>query len=196
MKSRSGLVGRKGLGPLLADWRGRIDGLKVHLVGHSFGGRLVTSAAAVSGPFDSMSLLQAAFSHNGLGQKYDGRNDGFFRNVITENRILGNIVVTHTKADKAVGQAYAVASRLSGDSAAALGIGDERDKYGGIGRNGALTSFTPEAVKMELLLANPKYFRDTGKKVINLNSDGTITNHGDVRRPEVVKAVLAGIAGT
>ena len=43
MKNRAGTVGRHGLGPLL----GRLPaGVRVHLVGHSFGARLVSFALA------------------------------------------------------------------------------------------------------------------------------------------------------
>ena len=43
MKNRAGTVGRNGLGPLL----GRLPaGVRVHLVGHSFGARLVSFALA------------------------------------------------------------------------------------------------------------------------------------------------------
>ena len=86
-------------------------------------------------------LLQAAFSHNGFAVAHDGLPVGAFRDVVTKARVKGPILVTHTENDWAVGVMYPLASRLSGDTAAALG-GPE-DKYGGIGRNGA--QHTPEA---------------------------------------------------
>jgi hypothetical protein len=76
-------------------------------------------------------LLQAAFSHNGLGRKFDGVNDGAFRTVLGDHRISGLLLITYTKNDKAVGIAYPLASRIAKDAAAALG--DENDPYGGIG---------------------------------------------------------------
>jgi len=61
--------------------------VRIHLVGHSFGGRLVTAVAL--GPDgqppvapETMTLLQAAFSHNGFAPLYDGKHDGFFRRVV------------------------------------------------------------------------------------------------------------------
>ncbi|MGA8557898.1 MAG: hypothetical protein WB685_00530, partial [Pseudolabrys sp.] len=51
--------------------------------------------------------------------------------------------------DKAVGIAYAIASRLSFDNANALG--DENDVYGGIGRNGAVKMKTAEFIRGTLV---------------------------------------------
>ena len=43
------------------------DGKRVHLVGHSFGGRLMTAAtAAAEGKISNLTLLEGAFSHNAL----------------------------------------------------------------------------------------------------------------------------------
>jgi hypothetical protein len=44
---------------------------------------------------------------------FDGSNKtGFFRNVVTEKRVAGPIIVSHTRAETAVGS-YAVASRAA-----------------------------------------------------------------------------------
>ena len=45
MKERAGTVGAGGLNPLLRELRAAAPDLRIHLVGHSFGGRLVTAAA-------------------------------------------------------------------------------------------------------------------------------------------------------
>jgi hypothetical protein len=131
MKERAGTVGRNGVGPLLdhlAD-----SATRVHLIGHSFGGRVVTAAAAGSATdqLKTMSLLQTAFSHNGFSLSMKG----FFREVVDKQRIKGPILVTYTPNDTAVGIAYPTASRLSGTVAAAFG--DKNDPFGGLGRNGA-----------------------------------------------------------
>lgn len=132
MKQRAGTIGKNGLAPLL-DRLAAGDVARVHLIGHSFGGRLVTGAAANSTTrkLHSLSLLQAAFSHNGFSKSMDG----FFRSVVDNQRIAGPILVTHTKNDKAVGLAYPAASRIAGQNAS--GFGDANDQYGGLGSNGA-----------------------------------------------------------
>jgi hypothetical protein len=92
-------------------------------------------------PVHALVLLQGAFSHYGLADDWNGQGaDGLFRAV--PNRIHGPVVVTRTKNDKVVGLAYAIASRLARQ--VAIDIGGPDDRYGGMGRNGALK--TPEAL--------------------------------------------------
>lgn len=138
MKDRAGTVGRLGVLDLLNAARAANPAIRLHLVGHSFGGRLVTVAAhglAANTASASLTLLQAAFSHNGLSPNFDGEHRGAFREILSESRISGPIAITHTKNDEAVGIAYPLASRLAHQQASALG--DENDPYGGMGRNGA-----------------------------------------------------------
>ncbi len=145
MKERAGLVGRNALFPLLRDLRAAFADLKIHLIGHSFGGRLVTAAAsgADGEPVaDTMTLLQAAFSHHAFASRFDGSRDGFFRQVIAKGAVRGPVVVTCTTNDLAVGKLYPLASLFAGQDAA--GIGGPESQFGGIGCNGAQK--TPEAV--------------------------------------------------
>lgn len=199
MKARAGTVGTNGLNQVLRELKAGKPTLKIHLVGHSFGGRLVTAAAdgpdnQPAVPVNSMSLLQAAFSHNAFATKFDKKNDGLFRKVVTEDKVTGPIIVTHTRNDRAVGLAYPLASRLASQKASALG--DENDTYGGIGRNGALAKFTPEAATGQLLAVDMVYQFAAGKRIHNLVADQFITDHGDVARAEVAQAVLSAIATT
>jgi len=196
MKQRAGVVGSGGVNEVLRKIRANGPNLKLHLIGHSFGGRLVTAAAL--GPsgkapvrVDTLTLLQAAFSHNGFGQKFDKKNDGFFRKVVSEGRVSGPVVITCTENDKAVGAAYPLASLLSGDDAAALG--DRSDRFGGIGRNGALVEFTPEASDGVLGAVGAAYAFDGGK-LYNLNADKIIGGHSDICKREVAYAMLSAVA--
>ncbi len=194
MKDRAGLVGRNGVNPMLSRIQAGVSkDVRFHLAGHSFGGRVMT--ATVDGPnrlrVNTLLLLQAAFSHNGFAQKYDGQHDGFFVNVVQQQKVSGPILVTHSDKDEAVGVAYPLASRISGDTAAALG--DASDIYGGIGRNGAqhmgnLAADTP------LLAAQSPYQLAPGKAIYNFNGDNVITSHGDVARPETAWLMAMRIA--
>jgi hypothetical protein len=65
MKDRAGLVGRHGVGPLLRELL-LTSSARVHLVGHSFGAKVMLSALADESPqrpVRSMLLLQPAVSH-------------------------------------------------------------------------------------------------------------------------------------
>src|SRR5262249_7043775 len=193
MKSRAGTVGSKGAADLLRRVRAAKPAIRIHLVGHSFGGRLVTAAAhalAANTDLVTMSLLQAAFSHNGLSEGFgeDHKEKGFFRALVDEKRICGPIIITHTKNDKAVGIAYPLASRIAGQNAAALG--DQDDPYGGMGRNGAQN--TKEADnRFTLGLPGTPYSFEQGK-IHNISSD-LIQDHSDVRRIEVAYAILSAV---
>lgn len=196
MKERSGLVGSTGVNQVLRSIRTRNPKIKLHLMGHSFGGRLVT--AAVAGPeggspvrADTLTLMQAAFSHYGFSERYDGTKDGFFRKVVTDKIVSGPTLITCTQNDLAVGMAYPLASLLAGQVAAALG--DKNDKFGGIGRNGAQK--TPEASDGTLLEPGKAYKFKPGK-LYNLNSDAIIKDHGDICHNEVLYAMLSAVAVT
>jgi len=197
MKERAGIVGRGGVNQLLRQIRERLPNLKIHLIGHSFGGRLV--AAAADGPENlppvkpnSMTLLQAAFSHNGFAEKFDQKRDGFFRKVVTGQKVAGPIIITHSILDKAVGMAYPIASKLSGDDAS--GFGDASSPYGGIGRNGA--QFTPEADNGSPLGPVSCVYQFQAGKLYNLKADTVIMGHSDIARSEVAHALLSAISTT
>ncbi len=196
MKERAGTVGRAGLSAVLRKVRQKNAGIKLHLIGHSFGGRLVTAAADAldaNTPKVTVTLLQAAYSHNGLASKFDEKNDGLFRKVLSEKRVSGPVLITHTKNDQAVGIAYPLASRISNVKAAALG--DENDPYGGMGRNGAQK--TPEAKDNagDLLPVGGTYAFTAGKEY-NLKADEFIKDHSDITGPQIAYALLTSVGGS
>jgi hypothetical protein len=190
MKDRAGVIGREALNPMLNRLQQSTPAtIRWHLAGHSFGGRLVT--AAVDGPHTlrvkSLILLQAAFSHNGFAQKYDGKNNGAFHRIVDGKKIDGPILITHTRNDSAVGLAYPLASRLRGDTAAALG--DANDLYGGVGRNGA--QHVPGAVFQKLLPTTTAYTLKGGSQIYNLLADQFISGHSAIENREVAHAMAA-----
>jgi hypothetical protein len=188
MKARAGAVGKNGVAPLIDKLAPQVE--RIHLIGHSFGGRVVTATAANSKTekIRSMSLLQTAFSHNGFSKS----KGGFFRGVVDQQRVKGPILVTHTKNDKAVGVAYPLASRINGDRTAAFG--DENDEFGGLGRNGAQQMQSGETVPGRLLPVGSSYAFQAGK-FFNLEASDFIKSHGDVTGKEIAHAVRKAIAG-
>ncbi len=190
MKQMAGTVGKVGLAPLIDRLAPQVE--RVHLVGHSFGGRLVTAASASSTTprLHALALLQAAFSHHGFSKK----RKGFFRSVVDAHRLNGPILVTHTKNDLAVGLAYPAASRISRDNASAFGGPD--DEFGGIGSNGAQQLEAAELVASpnRLLAVGQPYPWKAGR-FHNLESSDFIRNpkggdaHGFIFVPEVAWAI-------
>jgi pimeloyl-ACP methyl ester carboxylesterase len=194
MKDRAGKTGRDAVNPLLQRIQAAAPAtLKFHLVGHSFGGRLVT--AAVDGPnalrVQTLLLLQAAYSHNGLALNFEANKSGFFHAVFDNQKVAGPILITHSKNDRAVGLAYPLASRLNGDAAAAMG--DANDRFGGMGANGAQHVDRAEIPLLPVGGADRYDFTTPGKRVFNLNGDAIIQSHGDVARPETAAALAAAM---
>src|SRR5690242_7132054 len=180
MKTRAGDIGQGGVHDALQRIREQrpADGaqpLRIHLAGHSFGARLVT--AAVAGPpssaplpVNSLTLLQAAFSHYAFAVAYDGVHDGLYRRVESDPaRVSGVTAITFTAKDRAVGLAYPLASRIAWQIAAAVCAAN--DPFGGLGRNGAQK--TPGTTVVPLQSAGTAYgFAARG--IYNLDSNAII----------------------
>ncbi|MFH7596083.1 serine-threonine protein kinase [Streptomyces racemochromogenes] len=137
MKKRAGVVGEHGLGPVLTDLAARRPALRFHLVGHSFGARVVSfSLRAVpdgARHVKSLTLLQGAFSHYAFSERlpHDPARGGVLRGL--QRRVDGPVVACHSAHDCALGVFYPLASRTAGDSAGLLGF-DER--WGAVGHDG------------------------------------------------------------
>ncbi|MHC2531899.1 hypothetical protein [Bradyrhizobium diazoefficiens] len=136
MKKRAGVVGVSLADSVLANLAPARP-IRLHLVGHSFGARLVTAAVNRWEPTSkvevfSLTILQGAFSHNAFAAKVRPGLAGAFPSVISKP--TGPIAITHTHNDLACTIAYALASRLSRDIT--QGIGDASDEFGSMGANG------------------------------------------------------------
>lgn len=196
MKNRSGIVGANGVAQVVRDLKATKKDLKIHLVGHSLGGRLMAACSkTLANPKlqpDSVTLLQAAFSHYGFSADNGQGKEGFFRAVMKDQVVRGPLLATYSKLDKVVGKVYAVASRLAGDNVKE--IGDAKDPFGGIGRNGSQR--TQESAKDVLHDVGQPYTFATAR-VTNLDgSADLITNHGDVTNPRITYAFAWAVAHT
>ncbi len=181
MKARAGTVGAV-LGNALESARPTAM-VKLHLVGHSFGARLVTAFAKTFDTTErielfSLTLLQGAYSHSGLSVT----RHGAFATVA--GRPTGPISITHTHNDKACFGIYAWATRLSGDTTQA--IGDKNDAFGAMGANGAQDC---QAIEVS---ASSGFAPESGK-ITNYRADAYIKDHGDVRNPVIGRLLAAAI---
>ncbi|MBE1484413.1 hypothetical protein [Plantactinospora soyae] len=191
MKDRAGQVGSGGIAALLSALAAAAPQARLHLAGHSFGARAVSAAAVRHPSLHSCTLLQGAFSHHGFAVNFNGRGEnGFFRPLLASGKLTGPLLITHTVNDRAIGLAYAAASRLARHAGA--GLGDANDPYGGLGRNGALK--TPEVVQPqgELLDVGGAYHFQAGR-VHNLRADSFVRSHGDVSGRQTAYALLSAI---
>jgi hypothetical protein len=118
MKKRAGVVGQAGLGKLVARLSANDPALRVHLLGHSFGARLVSfslaglpeSMTGPASPVKSLFLLQGAFSHHSFADHlpFDANRSGALKGMA--KRVDGPLLTTHSLRDYAVGTSYPAAS--------------------------------------------------------------------------------------
>jgi len=205
MKSRAGTIGHKGLGPLLAQLHAKSPGVRVHLIGHSFGARLVSFAlsgigAAAASPVASLCLVQGAFSHWSFAHLQDmpfGKAGAL--NEFTD-RVHGPLVATFSEHDWAVGQWYPRASFLAQQNAAAEVA--PANQWGGMGSDG-FQGVTPKG-DLDLLpagrpyqLAPGSFYRVNGSGVIADTKQSTFAGaHSDICHPEVAWLAVAAAAAT
>jgi hypothetical protein len=182
MKRRAGTVGERGLGPLIGRLAVVAPEVRVHLVGHSFGGRLVSFAlrGLPEGvrSVKSVTLLQGAFSHYAFASRLpdDARTGGVLQGQ--QNRIDGPLVCCYSHFDSALGTIYPLASRMADDdcSFAAFEIGRVLgDKWGAVGHDGVRAVPGTHALSLaEVCRGGPP----TGA-------------HSDIVHPELARVVLA-----
>ncbi|MFN8526919.1 MAG: serine-threonine protein kinase [Chloroflexota bacterium] len=195
MKQRAGVVGQGGLGPLVGRIAAANPGLQIHLIGHSFGARLVSFSLAGL-PADchavkTLFLLQGAFSHFAFADSlpHDAARGGALAGMMA--RVDGPLVATHTVHDTAVGKLYPVASFTAGQDASAVGD-DVGFRWGAIGHDGAQAVGAPDP---PLGAVGTSYPFSTGA-FTNLNGDDLMNRggppsgaHGDIVYPEIAWAL-------
>ena len=202
MKNRAGVVGQNGLGPLLAGLKGTNGAPRIHLMGHSFGARLVSYTLAglpanqtgSASPVKSLTLIQGAFSHFTFASSlmFDPSRAGGLAG--DGSRVDGPLLATSSSADRAVGWWYPAASMLAGqDSESAE---DLVFRWGGMGHDGYQQTPSPTTVVMAPQ-GQPYGFK-TGcfysldaNAIICANQSPFSGAHSDIRHPEVVWAVVA-----
>ncbi|MGB9282056.1 MAG: hypothetical protein WCB57_18565 [Pseudonocardiaceae bacterium] len=201
MKNRAGVIGRSGLGPLVSQLVPAGGQPRIHLLGHSFGSRLVAFALSglpgdrrdAASPVKSLTLIQGAFSHFSFAQPMpiDAARNGAL--AADRNGVDGPLLSTFSAADRAVGWWYPAVSLLShSDSESAQ---DLTYRWGGMGHDGYQEQDATETV---LQPAGKPYSFDKGRfyrlksdAVIAANQSAFSGAHSDIRHPEILWAVLA-----
>src|SRR6195952_2615324 len=142
MKARAGVVGRAGLGPLIGRLHAALPQVRIHLVGHSFGARLVSYTLAGlpdladTSPVRAVTLLEGAFSHNVFADQlpYDQTRKGDLAGMLT--RIDGPLVACFSSFDSSVGTLYPLASFAARQDTAGLAPKVDQQRWGGMGSDG------------------------------------------------------------
>ncbi|MGQ0678624.1 MAG: hypothetical protein ACT4OM_03020 [Actinomycetota bacterium] len=180
------------------------EGVRYHLMGHSFGCVLVSGAAVgpPGGPglprkIGSISLVQGAVSLWSYCKDIpkDPGKPGYFRRLIDKGVVGGPIIVTTSVHDKAVGTWYPKAAMTSFDASF-----DPTDlpKYGGLGAFGVRGPGIDIQDKVALE-ATGNYGFQPGR-VYNIDCDRVIVGgdkvsgaHSEISVPQVAHAVWEAI---
>ncbi|AOR35245.1 serine-threonine protein kinase [Streptomyces fodineus] len=201
MKRRAGTVGEQGLGPVIGQVAQAAPGVRVHLAGHSFGGRLVSFA--LRGLPDgvrtvkSVTLLQGAFSHYAFADRVPQAPDKAGALKDQQRRIDGPLVCCYSHFDAALGTFYPLASRLSGDDRSCAGseiaavLGPE---WGAMGHDGVQA--VPGTARLDLAAALGGGLPSAG--CVNVDAASVVCHggppsgaHSDIVHPELARLVLA-----
>ena len=200
MKTRAGKVGSVGLGGVLAELRTEAPGVRVHLIGHSFGARLVSFALSTVGeastsPVRSLLLIQGAFSHFAFAHAQDNPFGSPGALHTYADRVRGPLVATYSVFDYAVGRWYPKASFLAHEDTEAV---DQTSRWDGMGADG-FQAVAP-LKRLSLLADQPTTFAfdpgtfyrvDCGWVINDVTQSAFSGAHSDIRKAPVAQLAAA-----
>ena len=202
MKNRAGVIGRGGLGPVIAQLSAATPGIRVHLMGHSFGARLVAyslsglpaSATSAASPVKTLMLIQGAFSHFAFANPIpDPMVFDTGALAALADRVDGPLLATFTAADRAVGWWYPAASMLAHQDCQS--VDDLTYQWGGMGHDGYQQS--PAGSTVTLAAQGTKYNFQKGtfylldsNAVICADQSPVSGAHSDIRHAQVVWPIV------
>lgn len=181
MKDRAGVVGGRGVSDLLRELLQRSNA-RIHLIGHSFGCKVLMSATAslpepTSRKVHSALLLQAAISQYAFAPAVpeSGLQGGYFRNLA---RIERPVIATFSSNDVALSKSFHLALRRKSDLGEQPSIaGESLSKYGALG------GFGPQKSNETIIpIKDPgdAYDFGPGGRIVGIRGTRTIGGHGDI----------------
>jgi hypothetical protein len=196
MKNRAGVVGQHGVGPLIGRIAIKMPTLRIHLVGHSFGARVVSFALAGlpdtdPSPVKSVTLLEGAFSRFAFADPLPFDSvppNGALAGKLA--RVDGPFTVCFSSHDLALSLSYPLASAASGDDKA--GIDDPLFRWRAIGSLGAYNSPTQfiDAVGTSYPFAKGAILNIDSSAVV-INGDPPSGAHSDIFHNELAWIVAS-----
>ena len=182
MKDRAGVVGARGVAPLLEALLAH-SSARVHLLGHSYGCKVVMTAvskpAALARNVESAVLLQPAVSHYAFAPKVPERNvpGGFY---VALKRVNQPIAATFSPQDSALRRQFHLAVRRHDD------LGELQAADGTVPKYGALGGFGPQASDarvVKIAAVGSNYDLAGSARIIGIDGTGVIKGHGDISQP-------------
>lgn len=192
MKDRAGVVGTRGVGPLLdeiLELQRTNGGGHLHLLGHSYGGKVMLSAVAAtrsSKQVTSLLLLQPAVNGWCFAADVDGRGyAGGYRPVL--ERIEHPVFTTFSTHDVPLTRFFHLAVRRRSDLGELKIAGWDRphppSDYAALGGFGPSGLDDGECSFIPMPAIGQSYVLDGGHEVHALEADDVIGGHGDISVP-------------
>lgn len=196
MKDRAGRVGGRGVAALLRDLVDASPDSRIHLIGHSYGGKIVLSALCSEGPLTrpvhSVLLLQPALSCLCFASDVDGHGrPGGYRPAL--ERTKQPIITTYSHRDMPLTRFFHLAARRASDFGEAVIAGAPPSRYAALGGYG------PHGIPDELSTVDAKRPPDQydlaaeGIRVVAVQASNAIGGHGDVTNPVTAWALLCQV---
>lgn len=194
MKDRAGRVGGRGVADLLEHLLAAGDA-HVHLVGHSYGAKVVLSALVAkphSRQVESVLLLQPAVSHLCFAFDADGAGrPGGYRPALERTR--QPVMTTYSRHDFPLTKVFHWAVRRPSDLGEAV-IAGAPNRYAALG------GFGPSGIEGEVsrvvaaVPPQPYAPPEPGRRVVALEASDVIAGHGEVQVPATYWMLLTQVA--
>jgi len=199
MKDRAGVVGARGVGPLLASLLAQ-SGARVHLAGHSFGAKVMLSALSLAGHprrVRSLLLLQPAVNAFCFARQLQeiGGADGAYRPVLEKTEMP--VFSTFSLRDVPLSRFFHLALRRDGDIGEIRPAAGPPSLFAALGGYGAGGMPEGESITLPIRSAPARYaLDDPAIRLYMLDgSDGAINGHGDVRNAYTAWAMANLVSG-
>ena len=200
MKKRAGGVGSTGVRAAAAALQTRFPLARVHLVGHSFGCKVMLAAVAGPGeplprPVQTLVLLQGAVSYEAMAEQVTNTHSpGGYRDAVEVSRVDGPIVASYSRLDTACGRLYPLASRLAGQVGELEGLLDRFQALGAKGALGVRDDLDHGPVLMNEV-GTAYGFTGTGVWSVDggTGASAFITGHSEIQTPQVAWLIWSAV---
>jgi hypothetical protein len=183
MKDRAGRVGARGVSRLLEDVL-EATSVPVHLLGHSYGCKVVMSALCrvsdAARPVESALLLQPAMSYLAFAQDVPGLGaPGGYRPAL--KRSVQPIRATYSQFDDPLTKVFHLAVRRASDLGEVQIAGAPPSRYSALGGFGPADG--PDVVRVAAEPPGTRYKALAGPRVVGVEASKVISGHSDINNP-------------
>jgi hypothetical protein len=194
MKERAGTVGAMGLYEVVKALQPlRSRNVRVHLIGHSFGGKVVTASltgtGAAANHADTLVILQGAFSQFAFATRDEIRaagvsvdQGGLYRDVLASRLVSSPIVATYSSSDLPNRLLYPAGVALVNDVTEAA----RAPRYGSLGAQGIRGA---SSMPLTLTVQKLADLEAPALRAVSVDASGVILGHSDLIKPQVFRLI-------